>query len=67
MGKTFTSLEFQFCVSRSAISYIVLEVCKAIFAELGALCIPFLSTVDEWKEIEKKFIERWNFPHCVVL
>ena len=64
-GETFRSLEFQFRVSRTAISYIVLEVCQAILSELGALCLQFPSTVEEWKVIENKFSERWNFPHCV--
>ena len=43
----------------------MLEVCEAIVEELGALCLPFPSTVEEWKEIAKKFSDRWNFPHCV--
>lgn len=64
-GETFSSLEFQFRVSRITISYIVLEVCLAILSELGALCLQFPSTVDEWKALEDKFSERWNFPHCV--
>ena len=64
-GETFRSLEFQFRVSRTAISYIVLEVCEAILSELRALCLQFPSTEEEWKAIEIKFSERWNFPHCV--
>ncbi|PFX24863.1 putative nuclease HARBI1 [Stylophora pistillata] len=62
--ETFRSLEFQFRVSRTAISYIVLEVCQAILSELGASCLQFPSTVEEWKATENKFSERWNFPHC---
>ena len=50
-GETFRSIEFQFRVSRTAISYIVLEVCEAILSELGALCLQFPSTVEEWKAI----------------
>ena len=64
-GETIRSLEFQFRVSRTAISYIVIEVCEAIFSELGALCLEFPSTVDEWKAMENKFSERWNFPYCL--
>ena len=64
-GEAFRSLEFQFRVSRTAISYIVLEVWEAILSELGALCLQFLSTVEEWKAIANKFSARWNFPHCV--
>ena len=51
-GETFRSLEVQFRVRRTAISYIVLKVCEAIFSELGALCLKFPSTADEWKAIE---------------
>lgn len=43
----------------------MLEVCEAIFSVLGTSCLQFLSSVDEWKTIENKFSERWNFPHCV--
>ena len=39
--------------------------CEAIVAELGSSCLPFPSTVDEWKSIERGFRDRWNFPHCV--
>lgn len=39
--------------------------CEAIVAELGSSCLPFPSTVDEWKSIEREFRDRWNFPHCV--
>ena len=52
-------------MSRTAISYIVLEVCEAILSELRALCLQFPSTEEQWKAIEIKFSERWNFPHCV--
>ena len=54
-GETFRSLEF----------HIVLEVFEAIFSELGAFSLQLPSTADDWKATEKKFSERWNFPHCV--
>ena len=44
---------------------LVLEVCEAILSELGALCLQFPFTVEEWKALDFKFSERWNFPHCV--
>ena len=50
-GETFRSIEFQFRVSRTATSYNVLEVCEVILSELGALCLQFPSTVEEWKAI----------------
>ena len=34
-GETYRSLSFQFCISKSAISYIVNEVCQAIEKNIG--------------------------------
>ena len=50
---------------RSVTTAIILEVCEAILSELRPLCLQFPSTEEEWKAIEMKFSERWNFPHCV--
>ena len=64
-GENFSSLEYQFCTSKCAISYIVFEVCNAIYSEMGDTCLAFSLTLDEWKALEKGFREKWNFPHCV--
>lgn len=64
-GETFRSLSFQFRISRSAISYIVRDVCQAIFKVLGEKYLRVPTTVDEWLEIALKFEERWQFPNCL--
>lgn len=28
------------------------------------MCLPFMSLVEEWKEIAKKFSDTYTFPHC---
>ena len=37
-GESFSSLEYQFRISKRAISYIVIEVCRAIYSEMGDWC-----------------------------
>ena len=64
-GETFRSLEFQFRISRKAISDIVMEVCDAIIDKMQTkyLCTP--RTEQEWLEISQKFEARWNFPNSI--
>ena len=64
-GETFRSLEFQFRISRKAISYIIVEVVDAIYTTLGKEYLRFPSGPDDWKKIEATFADRWNFPHCI--
>ena len=64
-GETFRSLEFQFRISRKAISYIVVDVVDAIYRNMGGKFLSPPSSQDEWLVQEKLFRERWNFPHCV--
>ena len=46
-GETFKSLRFQFWISRSAISYIVIPVCEALTNHLGNLYLK--NTISEWR------------------
>ena len=64
-GQTFRSLSFQFRISRSAISYIVREVCQAIFNVLGGKYLRVPTTADECLNIALKFEERWQFHNCL--
>ena len=50
-GETFRSLSFQFHISKSAISYIVQEVCRAINANLVCTYLKVHSTKCEWMKI----------------
>ena len=64
-GESFSSLEYQFRISKRAILYIVFEVCGAIYSEMGDSCLAFPSSTDDWRAIEKCFRDKWNFPHCI--
>ena len=64
-GESFRSLSFQFRISKSAISYIVQEVCKAIITNLASTYLKVPSTKNEWMQIAKQFYDRWNFPNAL--
>ena len=57
-GESFRSLSFQFRIPKSAISYIVQEVCKAIIANLACTYQKVPSTKSEWMKIAKQFYDR---------
>ena len=61
--KSFLSMEYQFRISRKAISYIIDEVCKAIATVLAGTYLKFSSCQEVSRTIEKNFIEKWSFPH----
>ena len=62
-GESFRSLEYQFQISRKAISYIVEQVPAAIIKILGETYLKKPNTADESVKILRKFKERWNFPN----
>ena len=64
-GESYSSLSYQFRISQSAISYIIQEVCKAIFKLLGPLYMKVPSTEEEWLAIAKHFEQRWQFPNAL--
>ena len=64
-GESFHSVEYQFRISRKAISYIVMEVRYAISKIIGASYLTTPKNKDDWLEISQKFYERWNFPNGI--
>ena len=64
-GKTFRSLSFQFRISHADISYIVLEVCKALVRHIGEIHLQTPRGCEEWLNIAKKCENRWNYPNCI--
>ena len=64
-GETFQSLSLQFRISKAAISYIIMEVCPAIFTNMMGQFLRTPETADEWKELGRKCEIRWQFPHCI--
>ncbi|XP_052901547.1 putative nuclease HARBI1 [Anopheles moucheti] len=63
-GETFTSLQFIFRVSKSLISSIVKDVCAVLNEQLRSY-VKMPSNTQQWREVSKKFEDRWNFPHAI--
>ncbi|CAH1972683.1 unnamed protein product [Acanthoscelides obtectus] len=62
-GNTFTDLQYTFRMGIKTISYIVREVCKAIWSELQIyMKIP---SEEEWLMIANNFESASNFPLCL--
>ncbi|KAL4126733.1 hypothetical protein QTP88_010942 [Uroleucon formosanum] len=63
-GMAFRQLALSFRISKSTVSTIVIEVCKAIWKNLKEKHLP-TPTIEQLKNIEKKFYEKWNYPNCI--
>ena len=59
-GESFRSLEYQFRISKKAISYMVQEVSLAIIKTLGKEYLKAPNTTEEWINIAEKFYDRWG-------
>ena len=67
-GKSFRSLEYQFRITKKAISYIVQEVSLAIIKTLGKEYLKTPNTTEEWINIaEKCFITDGIFQMGLVV
>ncbi|XP_046685262.1 protein ANTAGONIST OF LIKE HETEROCHROMATIN PROTEIN 1-like [Homalodisca vitripennis] len=63
-GDTYTTISFSYRIGISTVANIVEEVSDALWLRLQP---EFMPTPNEalWRQIEKGFKERWNFPHCI--
>ncbi|XP_046987885.1 protein ALP1-like [Schistocerca americana] len=57
-------LHFQYRIGVSTISYIIRDICSAIWRKMKSKCFPDLSK-DLWLTSAEGFHKRANFPHCV--
>ena len=64
-GETFRSLSFQFRISRTAISKIVIQVSKAIISNMGTQYIVLPQTEEKWSNIAEQFATQWQFPNAL--
>ena len=64
-GESYTSLEFRFRVSNQLISSIVPEVMSAVYEVFKDEFMKCPSTPEEWKEVAKGFLEKWQSPHTI--
>ena len=54
-SESFRSLEYQFSISRKAISYIVEQVAAVTIKIFGETYLKTLNTTDQWVKISQKF------------
>lgn len=53
-----------FRISKTAVSSIVIEICKAIWKILKEKHMP-TPTIADFEKVAQEFYENWNFPNCV--
>ncbi|KAG0443305.1 hypothetical protein HPB47_015068, partial [Ixodes persulcatus] len=59
------SLSYAFNVARSAISEIISEKAQAIWENLRDEYVKWPRTPEEWNDIVRGFLQRWNIPNCI--
>lgn len=64
-GESFSSLQYQFRISASSLSFIVPEVCQAVFQVLKDDYFKCPSAPEEWLKIAQLFHDCWQLPHCI--
>ena len=64
-GESFSSLQYQFRISASALSILIPEVCQAIYQVLKDDYFKCPSLPEEWLVIADLFKDRWQLPNCV--
>lgn len=64
-GEDFGSIHKHWRVGKSTATYIVSDVCTALWEVLSPIYLRQPSTPEEWKDISKGFLDHWNFPHCM--
>ncbi|XP_050300527.1 putative nuclease HARBI1 isoform X1 [Anthonomus grandis grandis] len=63
-GNSFRSMGFSYRLGFSTVREIVIEVCDAIWKNLGPIVMPTLMT-EIWKKSAARFCQIWDFPHCI--
>ena len=64
-GESFTSLQYQFRISKATICLFVPEVCAALYTVLQPEFMDVPRTADAWKNITKNIFDYWQFPNCI--
>ena len=64
-GENYTSLEYQFRISKSFLCDMIPYTCEMIFSLLKDEYMSCPQAECEWEEISKQFEERWQLPNCV--
>jgi hypothetical protein len=63
-GEPYTSLQYQFRISKSILSLLIPKVCSAISDHLSSF-ITCPNTTEKWEEIAHDFQVKWQLPNCL--
>ena len=63
-GDSMNGLATRFRLGNSTVQEIIKNTCDAIWEEFAPIELKPLTTED-WKRIESRYAQRWNFPNCV--
>ena len=64
-GATYHDMQYAWRVPPNSIHYMVKEVCRAIVDEYLEEQLATPSTPEEWRQLARDWLERWNLPHVV--
>ena len=64
-GGQYNIIRNGYVAAKPSVSKLVAETCAAIIEEFQDEVFHTPSTEPEWKAIAERFLDRWNFPHCV--
>ena len=64
-GESYSSLQYQFRISKSAISIFVPEVCSGIYMALRDEYLAFPKAEREWLDISTNIYKYWQFPNAL--
>ena len=63
-GNSYTSLQYSFKVSKSAICKFVPVVCQAIIDVYKPEVLKCPKTPEEWNQVAEEFSKKWNYHKC---
>ncbi|XP_076030909.1 uncharacterized protein LOC143019095 [Oratosquilla oratoria] len=63
-GDSYTSLQYSFRVSKSAICRFLPKVCKAIINTYKHEVLKCPKTSEEWNTVAEVFVKKWNYHNC---
>lgn len=59
------NLQMVYCVSQHSVSKVIPEMCRAIRSVYKVDIVKCVLTEAELRAVATRFIELWNFPHCI--
>jgi hypothetical protein len=63
-GDKYPALSYSFRVSKTSLTFLIPEVCRALVTVLKDEVMSTPTTPDEWRAIADQFHQRWNVPHA---